>query len=201
MTARADAAVAAAPSIPGNVFLVGLMGAGKSSVGRVLAKRLDKAFVDCDHEIERRTGVSISVIFDIEGEAGFRSREAALIDELTARDGLVLATGGGVVLDARNRALLAARGCVVYLRAAADELWRRTRHDRHRPLLRTPDPRARLAELLATRDPLYHEVAHVVVDTGSQNLQTLADRIVERLLERVRVPAGSPAAPPSACKP
>ncbi|MGH8617385.1 MAG: shikimate kinase AroK [Burkholderiales bacterium] len=183
MTAHADAAIPAAPSIPGNVFLVGLMGAGKSSVGRMLAKRLDKAFVDCDHEIERRTGVGIPVIFDIEGEAGFRVREAALIEELTARDGIVLATGGGAVLDAHNRTLLAGRGCVVYLRAAVDELWRRTRHDRHRPLLRTPDPRARLTELLTAREPLYQEVAHVTVDTGSQSLQALADRIVERLQE------------------
>jgi shikimate kinase len=183
MTAPAGAAVSAAHSIPGNVFLVGLMGAGKSSVGRVLAKRLDKAFIDCDHELERRTGVTIPVIFDVEGEAGFRARETALIEELTAREGIVLATGGGAVLDAHNRALLADRGCVVYLRAAVDELWRRTRHDKHRPLLRTDDPRARLAELLATRGPLYQEVAHVVVDTGSQGLHMLTDRIVERLQE------------------
>jgi len=192
MAVQADAAVSPAQSIPGNVFLVGLMGAGKSSVGRLLAKRLDKAFVDCDHELERRTGVSIPVIFDIEGEDGFRARETALIEELTARDGIVLATGGGAVLDARNRALLAGRGRVVYLRAAVDELWRRTRHDKHRPLLQTPDPRARLAELLTTRDPLYQEVAHVVVDTGSQGLPALADRIVERLQEHARMDACKP---------
>ncbi len=197
--ARAAAARSAAPPVSGNLFLVGLMGAGKSSVGRLLAKRLGKTFVDCDHELESRTGVRIPVIFEIEGETGFRAREATLIAELTARDNIVLATGGGAVLSAENRALLARRGCVVYLRAAVDELWRRTRHDKNRPLLQTGDPRARLAELLAVREPLYEEVAHVVVETGAQSLPALAERIIERLHDHVQH-AGTGASAVS-CKP
>ena len=124
-------------NIPGNIFLVGMMGAGKTSVGRVLAKRLGKTFCDSDHVIEERTGVRIPVIFDIEGEEGFRSRERAVISELTQRDNIVLATGGGAVLDAENRALLRERGTVVYLRAAVRELINRTRHDKNRPGART----------------------------------------------------------------
>jgi shikimate kinase len=118
--------------IPGNIFLVGLMGAGKTSVGKLLARRLGKDFHDCDQEIERATGVKIPVIFEIEGEAGFRAREAKMLAELTARRDIVLATGGGAVLSADNRRLLAECGVVVYLRAAAPELWSRTRHDKKR---------------------------------------------------------------------
>lgn len=172
-----------APTVPGNVFLVGLMGAGKTSVGKLLAKRLGKHFVDSDHEIEGRTGVRIPVIFEIEGEAGFRQREAAMIDELTRAADIVLATGGGAVLNPQNRACLKDRGTVVYLRASVDELWNRTRRDRNRPLLQTADPRARLAELLEIRDPLYLEVAHIVIDTGSQSLRSLVGRL-EGLLAR-----------------
>jgi shikimate kinase len=199
MMAHAAAAKPAAPPIPGNLFLVGLMGAGKSSVGRLLAKRLGKTFVDCDHELESRTGVRIPVIFEIEGEAGFRAREATLIAELTARDNIVLATGGGAVLAEDNRTLLAGRGCVIYLRAAVDELWRRTRHDKNRPLLQTGDPRSRLAELLAAREPLYEAVAHVVVDTGTQSLPALTERIVERLNDHLR--PGHSGAADTPCKP
>jgi shikimate kinase len=165
------------PEIAGNVFFVGLMGAGKTSVGRLLAKRLDKAFYDSDHVIEERTGVRIPVIFEIEGEAGFRARESTVIDELTRLDNIVLATGGGAVLSEQNRAALRARGTVVYLRASVDELWHRTRQDRNRPLLQTADPRARLAELLAQRDPLYREVAHIVMDTGVQSMKVLTQRL------------------------
>lgn len=153
------------------------MGAGKTSVGRLLAKRLGKTFIDSDHEIETRTGVRIPVIFEIEGEAGFRQRESATIDELTRGHDVVLATGGGAILDAANRAALKSRGTVVYLRASVDELWNRTKHDRNRPLLQTADPRRRLAELLAQRDPLYCEAAHVIMDTGSQSLRTLVTRL------------------------
>lgn len=153
------------------------MGAGKTSVGRLLAKRLDKAFYDSDHVIEERTGVRIPVIFEIEGEAGFRARESTVIDELTRLDNIVLATGGGAVLSEQNRAALRARGTVVYLRASVDELWHRTRQDRNRPLLQTADPRARLAELLAQRDPLYREVAHIVMDTGVQSMKVLTQRL------------------------
>src|SRR5882672_4842589 len=144
--------------VPGSIFLVGMMGAGKTSVGRVLAKRLKKAFYDSDHLIEDRTGVKIPVIFEIEGESGFRHRESAVLEELTAQDEVVLATGGGAVLARENRDRLRARGTVVYLRANVKDLLNRTRYDKNRPLLQTADPRARLNELYDMRDPLYREV-------------------------------------------
>jgi shikimate kinase len=167
----------AASSIPGNIFLVGMMGAGKTSVGRVLAKHLNKVFYDSDHVIEQRTGVKIPVIFEIEGEPGFRHRESMVLDELTALDGIVLATGGGAVLAPENRERLRTRGTVVYLRASVKDLLNRTRHDKNRPLLQTADPRARLNELFEIRDPLYREIAHVTIDTGSQSLATLMNRL------------------------
>ena len=154
---------------------------GKSSVGKLLARRLCKSFYDSDQLIEARTGVKISVIFELEGEAGFRAREAAVIEELTGLEGAVVATGGGVVVLPRNRELLKQRGTVVYLRAAVAELWNRTRHDRHRPLLQTADPYARLCELHAQRDPLYRDVAHVTVETGTQSLKSLVIRLEQRL--------------------
>jgi shikimate kinase len=169
--------------ITGSVFLVGMMGAGKTSMGKLLARRLDKTFLDCDQEIERVTGVKVSVIFEIEGEPGFRARETKALAELTLRKDVVLATGGGAVLSAENRRLLSGNGVVVYLRAAVADLWARTRHDRNRPLLRTADPRARLEALHAERDPLYREVADIVVDTGSQSLASLAQRLEHQLLE------------------
>ena len=153
------------------------MGAGKTSVGRVLAKRLNKVFYDSDHVIEQRTGVKIPVIFEIEGEPGFRHRESVVLDELTALDEVVLATGGGAVLAAENRERLRTRGTVVYLRASVKDLLNRTRHDKNRPLLQTADPRARLNELFEIRDPLYREIAHVTIDTGSQSLTTLMNRL------------------------
>lgn len=170
--------------IPGNIFLVGLMGAGKTTVGRRLAKRLGKSFYDCDEEIERTTGVKIPVIFDIEGEAGFRAREARMLAELVVRSDIVLATGGGAVLSADNRRMLAENGLVVYLRALASDLWARTRHDRNRPLLKTDQPLARLEELYAERDPLYRSIADLIVDTGSQSLGSLAHRLEQQLIER-----------------
>ena len=168
-------------SFAGSIFLVGMMGAGKTSVGKLLARHLGKTFHDSDHLIETRTGVKISVIFELEGEDGFRAREAAVISELTALKNIVLATGGGVVLDPRNRELLKARGTVVYLRASVNELWNRTRHDRNRPLLRTADPHARLCELYAQRDPLYRQVADITMETGSQSLKTLVAKLEQRL--------------------
>ena len=177
---------ASAPAIDRNIFLVGLMGAGKSTVGRVLAKRFGKTFYDCDHEIERRTGVKIPVIFDIEGEDGFRVREAAALRDLVALENIVLATGGGAVISAENRRLLAAHGSVVYLRASPADLWQRTRHDRSRPLLQTADPRRKLEELFAQRDPLYREVAALVVDTGNQSVRSLAFMLEQRLREHFR---------------
>jgi shikimate kinase len=169
--------------MPQNIFLVGLMGAGKTSVGKMLSKRLSKAFYDSDQEIERVTGVKIPVIFEIEGERGFRARESKMLSELVCRDNIVLATGGGAVLSEQNRRLLASHGTVIYLRATANDLWRRTRHDKNRPLLQTGDPLERLQELLAQRDPLYREVADIVIDTGSQSLSNLASRIEQQLVQ------------------
>lgn len=171
----------AVSSFPGNVFLVGMMGAGKTSVGKLLARRLGKTFYDSDHVIEERTGVRIPVIFELEGEPGFRARETATLEELTALPDIVLATGGGAVLAARNRELLHDRGTVVYLRAGVNELWSRTRHDRNRPLLQTADPYARLTELHAMRDPLYRETAHLVMETGTQSLKSLVTKLELRL--------------------
>jgi shikimate kinase len=165
----------------GNIILVGLMGAGKTSVGKVLAKLLGKEFVDSDHEIERATGVRIPVIFEIEGEAGFRAREHKMLAELVARDNVLLATGGGAVLLADNRELLRNGGTVIYLRAPVKSLLRRTQRDRTRPLLQVADPAAKLNELYVQRDPLYRDVAHYIVDTGNQSVRTLAAQIQARL--------------------
>ena len=164
-----------------NLILVGMMGAGKTTVGRLLARRLKRAFYDSDEEIERRCGVRIPVIFDIEGEAGFRARETQAIAELCTLAGVVLATGGGAVLAEENRRQMAAHGTVVYLHARPGYLWQRVRHDRNRPLLATPDPQKKLEELYAVRDPLYREVADIVVDTGRQSVQTLAKDLLARL--------------------
>lgn len=161
----------------GNIFLVGLMGAGKSTVGRLLAKALDKTFYDSDHEIERRTGVNIPLIFELEGEAGFRKREAQAIAELANIQNVVLATGGGAVLMPENRQVLASHGTVIYLRANVDELWHRTRGDRNRPLLQTENPRERLHSLYAQRDPLYREIADFVIDTGGQPVSAIVSQI------------------------
>lgn len=166
-----------------NLFLVGLMGAGKTTVGKLLAKHLNKHFIDSDHEIEKRTGVKINVIFELEGEDGFRTREEAVVDELTRQQDIVLATGGGVVVRESNRLALRSRGTVVYLRANAEDLWRRTRHDRNRPLLQTENPRARLQELLEQRDDLYRETAHLVMDTGEQNVQKLVRQLEQQLAQ------------------
>jgi shikimate kinase len=161
-----------------NLFLVGPMGAGKTTIGRQLARALGFEFVDSDHEIEARTGATIPLIFEIEGEVGFRARERAMIDELTQRQGVVLATGGGAVLDAGNRAHLGARGFVVYLRTTVEQQLRRTRRDKNRPLLQTDDPHARLTELLAVRDPLYREIADLVVETDGRPVKSVVKRIL-----------------------
>ena len=157
------------------------MGAGKTTVGRLLAKRLGKTFHDCDHEIEARTGVRVSVIFEIEGEPGFRKREAEELKRLASLENIVLATGGGSVLDPGNRSLLRARGLVVYLHAQPKDLWQRTRHDKSRPLLDTADPRARVEEFYRARDSLYREVADLVVDTGRQSVNALVNQLLEQL--------------------
>lgn len=147
------------------------MGTGKTTIGRQLAKSLKLSFVDSDHEIESRTGANIPWIFDIEGEKGFRKREREVIDELTQRQGIVLATGGGAVLDKRNRTYLAERGVVIYLNTSIEQLLKRTAKDRSRPLLQTENPRARLTALLEERDPLYREIADVVIETDNRNVQ------------------------------
>ena len=164
-----------------NLILVGMMGAGKTTVGRLLARRLKRDFHDSDEAIERRCGVGIPVIFDIEGEAGFRARESQAIAELCALEDIVLATGGGAVLAEENRRQLSAHGTVIYLHARPGHLWQRVRHDRNRPLLATPDPEKRLEELYTIRDPLYREVADIVMDTGRQSVQTLAKDLLARL--------------------
>ena len=171
---------ASAPRAP-RIFLVGLMGAGKTTVGRALAQRCGLRFVDSDHEIERREGCTIAELFARDGEAAFRDREAAVIDELTQLDGIVLATGGGAVLREASRAALHSRGSVVYLRANPDELANRTRHDRSRPLLQGVDARARLRELFRARDPLYREVAHFVIDTGRPSPALLTQLVLTQL--------------------
>ncbi|HEY9192135.1 MAG TPA: shikimate kinase [Methyloversatilis sp.] len=170
-----------------NIFLVGMMGAGKTTVGRQLARRLRKRFVDCDHEIEARTGVTIPVIFEIEGEAGFRRRESTTIDALSRESGLVVATGGGAVLDPANRERLKAGGWVVYLDVAPDVLWARTRGDRNRPLLQVEDPRARVRELHDLRDPLYREVADYIAESGQGSPLTIVRRLEREYLSRCAV--------------
>jgi len=157
------------------------MGAGKSTIGRALAVALHKSFVDSDHEIEARTGAPVALIFEIEGEAGFRQREAMVLEELTRGHDMVLATGGGVVLSPDNRRYLRERGTVVYLHAPLETLLERTRHDRVRPLLQTDDREGVLKRLLEQRDPLYREVAHIVVETTHRPPATVAREIIKRL--------------------
>ncbi len=164
-----------------NVFLVGPMGSGKSAVGRQLARRLGLAFVDSDDEIVARTGVDVAYIFEREGEAGFRAREAEVIDELTRRDNVLVATGGGAVLDPATRARLRDRGRVVYLRTSVDQQLSRTRRNDTRPLLNTPDPRGTLVRLMADRAPLYAEVAEITVDTDGRKVRTVVDQICRDL--------------------
>lgn len=165
----------------GNIFLVGMMGAGKTTVGRALAHRLRLPFVDTDRIMVDRTGVPVATIFEIEGEEGFRRRESALLAEVAETDAQVIATGGGAVLAGENRELMRRHGTVIYLRASVESLWERTRHDSSRPLLATPDPRATLATLLEKRDALYRDAAHIIVDTGAQSAATLVNRVVVAL--------------------
>jgi len=165
----------------GNLILVGMMGSGKTTVGRALARHLGKAFVDSDEEIQKHTGVTIPHIFDIEGEAGFRQRETAAIRDLVVRDNIVLATGGGVVLADQNRESLQQNGIVVYLKASVHDLWQRTRHDRNRPLLQTADPHAKLAELFMQRDPLYQQMSDIVIQSGKQSAHALMLHLAEEI--------------------
>lgn len=168
----------------GSVYLVGPMGAGKTTIGRQLSELLRLEFVDSDHEIEARTGANIPWIFDVEGEDGFRAREEAVIDDLTQRPNIVLATGGGVVMREANRRHLHERGIVVYLLTPVGTQLERTARDRNRPLLRTADPRQRLAELMELRDPLYRETAHIVMPTTGGSAREVALKILHALPNR-----------------
>jgi shikimate kinase len=165
-----------------NIFLVGPMGAGKSTIGRELADRLHLEFFDSDQEIERRTGADIAWVFDLEGEEGFRLREESVIEDLTEKQGIVLATGGGSVISAQVRNRLSARGIVVYLETTIDKQVARTQRDRRRPLLQTSEePRTVLENLAVERNPLYEEIADVIVQTDDQSAKVVAHKIVERL--------------------
>ncbi len=166
---------------PRNIFLIGPMGAGKSAVGRYLARTLHLSFVDSDDEIESRTGVDIAFIFEKEGEQGFRKREAAVIDDLSKIDGVVLATGGGAVVDPENRSRLGGRGYVVYLYTSVDEQVSRTQRGRKRPMLENDNPRGTLEELLAKRDPLYREIADLIVETDGRKVKSVANEIIEQI--------------------
>jgi len=160
------------------------MGAGKTAIGRELARQLNLEFLDADHEMERRTGVDVALIFEKEGEAGFRRRERELIEELTRRERVVLATGGGAVLDPANRECLKSRGFVIYLKASVSAQAARTGHNRNRPLLEAPDREGRLAELYAVRAPLYEGLAQLTVDTDSGQVRHIARHILKALEER-----------------
>ena len=163
------------------IFLVGPMGAGKSTIGKYLAQHLKLRFADTDTEIEARTGADIPWIFDVEGEQGFREREQQVVEEMTNWDDIVLATGGGVIMRPENRQALGARGFVVYLYASVDEQVRRTRRDRRRPLLQKGDPEAVLRSLMAVRDPLYREIADHIIETDGCSPRTVAQRLVAEL--------------------
>jgi shikimate kinase len=166
---------------PQNIFLVGPMGAGKSTIGRQLAEALSYNFRDSDSEIQRRTGVDISTIFEFEGEEGFRERERQVIEELIQEDGIVLATGGGAVLRPENRQGLTARGFVIYLYCSPEQQYARTARDRNRPLLQTEDPKARLLALMEERDPLYRQIADMVVSTEKRGTTSVVKEIRRRL--------------------
>jgi shikimate kinase/3-dehydroquinate synthase len=163
------------------------MGSGKTTIGRALAKKLNKTFIDSDHEIETRTGVSISVIFEIEGEASFRQREADAIRDICKMENIVLATGGGAILSSQSREYLKSTGTVIYLCAGINSILHRTRHDKKRPLLQTENPRKKLEELEKQRDPLYREIAHFVLETVHPQMQTLVQVILDKLPEECKL--------------
>lgn len=165
-----------------NIILIGMMGAGKTTIGKALASALNKEFIDSDHEIQKRTGVKIPVIFEIEGEAGFRKRESEALFDLAHKNNVVLATGGGAILSPDNRRLLRRSGIVIYLRASVNDLYRRTRHDKNRPLLQTDNLYGRLSELYGQRDSLYRETAHLIIDSGKQGVRFLVQKLINQLI-------------------
>ncbi len=164
-----------------SIFLVGPMGAGKTTVGRQLAKCLNMDFADSDSEIEKRTGVDIPLIFELEGESGFRKRETDMIESLTSKDTIVLATGGGAILSEQNRGFLVSRGTVIYLNTSVDQILQRTHRDTKRPLLQTDNPREKLEELAAIREPLYESVADITISTESQKIRDVIKEICTKL--------------------
>jgi shikimate kinase len=163
------------------IILIGMMGAGKTTIGKSLANYLDKTFIDSDQEIQKRTGVTIPVIFEIEGEIGFRKREADMLQELIKIDNIVLATGGGIILNEENRKLLKKKGTIIYLRAAVNDLLHRTRHDKNRPLLQITDLQAKITELYDQRDPIYRELAHIVVESGNLSAHQMVKYLSQKL--------------------
>ncbi|MDR0441084.1 MAG: shikimate kinase [Candidatus Accumulibacter sp.] len=167
-----------------NIYLVGLMGAGKTTIGRSLAKRLEMRFLDTDKEIESRTGVTIATIFEIEGEEGFRKRESRIVQETAAQNGCVVATGGGSVLREENRVAMRESGFVVYLNVTPATLLERTRHDKKRPLLQVADPLSRLTQLFAMRDSLYRTVADIVVEEERMSAQGILQHLLKELSKR-----------------
>jgi shikimate kinase len=164
-----------------NIFFIGLMGAGKTTIGRIIAKQMGMTFYDTDHEIERKTGVKIPLIFELEGEAGFRKRETAAIEELSQLSNIVLATGGGAVLLAENRELLKNNGKIIYLRANTHDLWLRTRNDKTRPLLQGTNIKQKLEQLYIERNPIYTTLADYIVDTGAQSAIEISKHIEDLL--------------------
>ena len=164
-----------------NIFLIGLMGSGKTTIGQLLAKRLGLAFFDSDHELESRTGVSVATIFEIEGEPAFRVREAQIIDELTQRQPIILGTGGGAILNAETRSIMRLRGTVIYLHSTPETSYERVRRNRDRPLLMVTDPLARLRQLYEVRHPLYSETAHLIVESYRDRPSAVVTEIVERI--------------------
>lgn len=164
-----------------NIFLIGPMGAGKSTIGRQLAQLLNMDFLDSDSVIEERAGADIDWIFDIEGEAGFRKREERILNELTQAQGLVLSTGGGSIISKNNRNVLSARGIVVYLETTVDKQFERTQRDKKRPLLQTEDPYQTLVELAQVRNPLYEEIADITIKTDEQSAKVVANQIIDMM--------------------
>lgn len=167
-----------------NIIFVGPMGAGKTTIGKQLARQLGRIFYDSDRVIEERTGANIPLIFEMEGEEGFRRREKAIIAELTNKQDIVLATGGGVVLDPENRDQITRQGFVIYLKAPLEQLFNRTAKDKNRPLLQTPDPRKKLEEILSVRDPLYREVADVVIETDGSPARGVVKKLLALITDR-----------------